>query len=325
MYRKHRGFTLIELLVVIAIIAVLIGLLLPAIQKVREAANRISCASNLRQFGIAMHNYHDANGKFPPFQATAGSCCYGTWQMEILPYCELGNLWNLYTNYGGTSATGPDFSHLGNAQVTSQRMKMFSCPSDTWNNSYKTVTVNGVTYGITNHNYVVCLGNADYNLLGDGPPPGFPPDFVVLRGVFVSRNWSKYNNVVTKITDITDGTSNTLLAAEVRQGQGGPSPIGDERGDTWQAESALFTTYYTPNTSSPDLTSGLGTCNPVPGMPCISETTNWNVLAARSQHAGGVNVVLCDGSSRFVTNNININVWRALSSIQGGEVIPGDF
>src|SRR5207249_10551850 len=188
--------------------------------------------------------YHDANGRFPPFQATKGSCCYGTWQMAMLPYCELANLWNLYTNYGGTSATGPDYSHGVNAQVSSTRMKMFSCPSDIWNDGgFKTVTVNGVSYPIKNHNYAVNLGNADYNLLGDGPPPTFPPNYVVQRGTFVSGNSSKWYNTVTRIMDITDGTSNTLLAAEVRQGQGGPSPIGDERGDTWQAESALFTTY----------------------------------------------------------------------------------
>jgi prepilin-type N-terminal cleavage/methylation domain-containing protein len=323
MPRQRRGFTLIELLVVIAIIGVLVGLLLPAVQKAREAANRISCLNNLKQFGLAMHNYHDANLQFPPFQATAGSCCYGTWQMAILPYCELNNLWNLYTNYGGTSRTGPDFQHGVNAQVTSQRMKMFSCPSDTWNNAVNSERVNGVRYLIANHNYVVCLGNADYNLFGDGPPPGFPPNYIVQRGVFVSRNSSTWNNVVTRITDVTDGTDNTLLAGEVRQGQGGPSPTGDERGQSWTAEPAQFTTYYTPNTSSPDLTSGMH-CNPTPGMPCISESTNWDVIAARSQHPGGVQVVLCDGSGRFVTNSINLNTWRALSSIQGGEVV-GDY
>jgi prepilin-type N-terminal cleavage/methylation domain-containing protein/prepilin-type processing-associated H-X9-DG protein len=319
---RRRGFTLIELLVVIAIIAVLIGLLLPAVQKVREAASRAKCQNNLKQLGLAMHNYHDAYGKLAPQTANNGnSCCYGTWQMAVLPFVEQDNLWRLYQNYGNVNGTKQTYEQNGNLLVTSVRLPTFTCPSDTPNTA-KSGTYNGVKYFITQHNYLVNVGNIDYSQGGDAPLPDLPAG-LTFRGAPFSRKTQF------RLTDISDGTSNTLMAAEVNQGQG-----QDFRGLTWWAEGSGFTVYRTPNSPLPDyIANGKGAPGCVPtsqnamNADCQAFPTpnpNWNVFTARSRHTGGVNVALCDGSVRFVGNTIDWNVWQAVGTSQGGEVI-GNF
>jgi prepilin-type processing-associated H-X9-DG protein len=316
------------LLVVIAIIGILIALLLPAVQKVREAANRTKCANNLKQIGVAFHNYHDSFGKLPPQVANnANVCCYGTWQMAILPYVEQDNLWKLYMNYANVLKTGLRYDQQENVLVTNTRLPVFTCPSDVPAEA-KTVGFNGQSYPIVNNSYVVNQGNLDYSQGADlnrkNPPvylPDQPPDYE-FRGAPFARTKQL------RLTDISDGTSSTLMASEVRQGQG-----GDYRGNTWWAEGSGFTTYRSPNSSLYDImtekcvdtsqNSLNGPCKLTTDVAGISGL-NIEVFSARSRHSGGVNVVLCDGSTRFVTDGINLETWRALGTAQGGEVI-GDY
>jgi prepilin-type N-terminal cleavage/methylation domain-containing protein len=317
---RRPAFTLIELLVVIAIIAILIGLLIPAVQKVREAAQRAKCQSNLKQIGIAMHTYHDANGVLPP--QTAGNlntCCKGTWQMAILPYVEQGNMWTAYQNYAGSIGAKPTYEEQANLLVTSIRLDVFTCPSD-FPNAAKSGTYNGTKYTITQHNYLVNVGNIDYAQGHDGALPDQPAGLKFLGAPF-SRN------AQFRLTDITDGTSTTLMVAEVKQGQG-----QDFRGLTWWGEGSGFTVYRTPNSPSFDYISngsGASGCVPTAQNPlnadCHSRSSpNWNVFTARSRHTGGVNVILCDGSTHFVSNSISWTTWQALGTSQGGEPV-GDY
>jgi prepilin-type processing-associated H-X9-DG protein len=308
--------------VVIAIIAVLIGLLLPAVQKVREAANRAKCQNNLKQIGLAMHNYHDSFGILPPQVAkNANVCCYGTWQMAILPYVEQDNLWKMYVNYGNSLGTAQRYDQRENVLVTSSRLSVFTCPSDT-PASFKSVTFDGVLYPLASNNYLVNVGNIDYAQGADGRFPGEPAGLQFLGAPFSRKKQFR-------LTDITDGTSSTLMVAEIKQGQ--PGTAGDYRGNTWWAEGSGFTTLRTPNSPEPDYISQncVDTSVNPQNSPCqsvVSDTgdANIEVFAARSRHPGGVNVVLCDGSTRFVSNNVAWETWQALGTSRGGEVI-GDY
>jgi len=314
------GFTLIELLVVIAIIAILIALLVPAVQKVRAAAARTQCLNNLKQLGLAMHNFHDATKKLPPQTANnKNSCCFGTWQMAILPYVEQNALWTAYVNYGGNATTGPKYEEAQNLLVTSVRLETFTCPSDT-PNAPKSKTYLGKTYNITQHNYLVNVGNIDYAQGGDGVLTDQPPGLKFGGAPFA-------RNAQFRLTDITDGTSNTLMAAEVNQGQG-----QDFRGLTWWAEGSGFTVYRTPNSPGYDyISNGSGAPGCVPtsensmNADCRARPSpNWNVFTARSRHTGGVNVALCDGTARFVNDSIAWATWQAVGTSRGNEVV-GDY
>jgi prepilin-type N-terminal cleavage/methylation domain-containing protein/prepilin-type processing-associated H-X9-DG protein len=339
MHVRRRGFTLIELLVVIAIIAILIALLLPAVQKVREAANRSQCQNNLKQLGLAMHNYHDASGKLPPGVGPYG-CCWGTWQVYILPYLEQDNMFKLYVNLGGNDITmnpqGVDnastrwrYSTQQNpANVTRQRLKVLTCPSD---------KPNAPSSSITNHNYALNYGNTSFFQtdlgsvrFGGAPFPCYPPQWLTPPSAMASEygqnhpdhdKFGKYGpragEPPVTLVQISDGTSGTMMAAEVIQGQG-----NDLRGFTWWGGASGFTTFSLPNANEPDMIMG-GNCNAALTLaPCTNISTNARprMMAARSKHTGGVQAVFCDGHVSFVRDSISIQNWRAISTSRGSEV-----
>jgi prepilin-type N-terminal cleavage/methylation domain-containing protein/prepilin-type processing-associated H-X9-DG protein len=329
MSRHRLGFTLIELLVVIAIIAILIALLVPAVQKVREAAARTQCKNNLKQIGLAMHGYNDAQKKLPMGEGPGG-CCWGTWQVLILPYIEQDAAFKLYQNWGGTDAkssefpapstVGPNYPRYNNnttnaANVTRRRYPILTCPVDTPNAPLSSGPITGGgTGGVTSHNYAVNYGNTDYNQANITSPT--PAVNFEMAPFFRGKTWT--------LVEIHDGTSNTMLVAEVLQGS-----AQDLRGFTWWGPATFFTTYLPPNSTIPDqMNTGAGAngCKnePQANLPCTLGP-NPGILAARSRHTGGVQVLLGDGSVQFVQNSISMPTWRALSSIRAGETLNNPF
>src|SRR4051794_36805191 len=322
MFHRRRGFTLIELLVVIAIIAVLIALLLPAVQAAREAARRSQCVNNLKQFGLAMQNYHSGLGSFPigrmginrptgdpgyPGDAK-GSNSRRTWAWLILPYMEqtaLSNSINFSRPYNDFSQTTALVALPG----------VYTCPSDP-----AAGTVDVGTYPSKKVNYMVNWGNMHYDQGGAGSKNPFTTgplnDSVTFLGApfALDRSFG--------IESIVDGTSNTLLLSEVLIGK----PNGnaqDHRGSVFNDDhnGTMFMAYTTPNSKIPDQMQGASYCqypydtNP----PCNGNSPAFN--AARSRHPGGVNAAMADGSVRFYKDSISVATWRSLSTTMGGEII----
>lgn len=276
---RHRGFTLIELLVVIAIIAVLIGLLLPAVQKVREAANRMSCANNLKQLGLAMHNYHDRMAAFPPGYTSRGTWPDGTdrgpgwgWAAHILADVEYGHLMQQIDFSRGVR----DAAHAG---LRTLRMSVFRCPSDQRIDTFTVVSTDGQRTDMGHSNYVAVFGS---NEIEDDPGRG--------NGMF-------FRNSAVRITDVTDGLSNTLMVGERSSNLGKPAWAGvvarTEEG--WNLV--------------------LGSADHTPNDPDAHAEDFW------SRHPQGVNFLFADGSVRVIHDTIKPTTWLGLATRAGGEPV----
>jgi prepilin-type N-terminal cleavage/methylation domain-containing protein/prepilin-type processing-associated H-X9-DG protein len=327
MSKKRRGFTLIELLVVIAIIAVLIALLLPAVQAAREAARRAQCVNNLKQIALAMHNYHDTVGSFPPQAVNFANDYGGTWfgwpqmiltTMEQMP---LYNSCNFDVNI---------FLPANNLTVYLARINTFLCPTDDSDKIYTerwwtTVTDLGGVYNGSPLNYITSWGDMktgsifDY-LSGEGTAFtwGCGKTF---RGLFGECS----AGAVTSIRECTDGTSNTFLV-----GENSPNLNG---GLTWANPDASAGTTVIPLNWFTNLKDGQvengQTCDHIDSILVNSGFTHcyrnytYN-FAFKSYHPGGANFGMADGSVRFVKQSIHPRTYTALSSRAGGEVISSD-
>jgi prepilin-type N-terminal cleavage/methylation domain-containing protein/prepilin-type processing-associated H-X9-DG protein len=311
----RRGFTLIELLVVIAIIAILIGLLIPAVQKVRDSAYRMKCSNNLKQWGLAFHTYASNNGELFPYAATTSPARI-TWPPLLWPYIEQGNLanaWNFNIGFYASPNGNNGNSTINGCPVQIQ-VPLYSCPSDRAQPAYW----EDDAYYRARGNYLVCLGNHPLGSYAVGVPS--------TNSLFWWQGNSPATPARVKITDINDGTSNTMIMSEIIIAKLDKNSSQDARGDFMNddfSENGFgFQTTLTPNSPTPDQ----GNCVPTasvgdPLMPCtnVGYGTSSKYFSARSRHTGGVNVIFADGDVRFVTNSINIGVWQALGTYQGGE------
>jgi prepilin-type N-terminal cleavage/methylation domain-containing protein len=309
--RDSAAFTLVELLVVIAIIAILIALLLPAIQKVREAANRAKCQNNLKQWGLAMHSHHDEMGALPLPSRRSPRI---TWVPYLWPYMEQTNLSRSY-NFSIGFPEPPNTVQNNLTGLCAQNVPAYYCPSDRvgayWKND---------SYWRARLNYVVNWGNATRPWTGGVEPAG--------RAPFSWANDDAMQPRKTSFSEITDGLSSTLLMAEILMARvDDPNPaVGDDfdaRGDVFNDSPAFasfqFMTINTPNSGVDILLCQPATDND-PAMPCASGGNRH--AAARSRHVGGVNAVLADGAVRFFSNRTDASVWSALGSMNGGEIAP---
>ncbi|MDO4587252.1 MAG: DUF1559 domain-containing protein [Planctomycetia bacterium] len=317
-----KGFTLVELLVVIAIIGILIGLLLPAVQAAREAARRMQCTNNLKQWTLALHNYMDINKQTwlgSTMEATVdyipnlNKRC--TWVPRLYAFIEQAPLADRY-DFGLHFYQYPN-NQEGNPNrdpeaVESVKIDMFYCPSD----QPGAAIAPGQTYGRAKGNYVACAGNRPH-YHGTIVPDQHRDYMISIYGEPVFYGAAFYLSRCTTLGEITDGTSNTICFSEVLLAKS--TEDKDKRGDIYNDDcgGSLFHTFTMPNSSEPDAMAS-GTCINSKLMPC-AEVASTEYYAARSNHAGGVNASMLDGSVRFISDTVDDEAYWAAGSAFGGE------
>jgi prepilin-type N-terminal cleavage/methylation domain-containing protein/prepilin-type processing-associated H-X9-DG protein len=387
---RSSGFTLIELLVVIAIIAVLIGLLLPAVQSAREAARRIQCVNNLKQIGLGLHNYHSTVGSFPPGRmkpylgnfsgSTTGVCYKGglSVHLHIMPYMEGANLANAFNFQTGrlrfSPPSGPPDCQ-DNFTVYATKTTLFLCPSDSDVNISTATPLGAVTYSVNSYRYnagaTICQSTS-WDDSGGTQDPWTTNCSADVNG---ARGGLFYEEGVRSIASITDGTSNTAAFAE--RGHGSllppapnattPGPFDVLRATNDSSPAARKNTQTTDNfyalcaqhnrldgtifggnnpyhtdfgvdVGSPYNSSwhqtmynhlfppnGGGTLRDCDtGQSAIDSPNEAAIVSAGSLHPGGANILLADGSVRFIKSTIAQNIWQGLGTIKGGEVLSAD-
>jgi len=335
--KVRRAFTLIELLVVIAIIAILIGLLLPAVQKIREAANRMKCTNNIKQIGLALHNYNDVNGTLPPGVyvrlINPGAIAWNdennigpNWAVLILPFIEQDNLYNTVStsvmNYSTWAlGTGTVVNDQGWRAIRANIIPIYRCPSEPFGTVLGTRATGAAPAGTgwARGNYGANFGPGGGGLNGftssshnDG---GLQPGPLTASGVFGTNQSLSVAGL-----SVLDGTSNTVMINHLRAG-----PVaGDMRG-TWAfglpgcslTANHAVGDCYTPNDTGDNSDDVLGCVNRKDiAMGCWG--SGYGQGQARASHSGGVNTGMGDGSVRFVRNTVSQRTWFLMNSASDG-------